>query len=432
MRKGLFIFILIFLGSITGAQDMPGAAELPQIVSPDPGDVNDEMTPEEPAAEEVPLDVMPAYLLSEAGGSIRFIQRLSWQKAQYAVRYSVLLERKNEEMDTFVEALRRNLDAEINYIDVSVPAGEYRYRVYSFNVLGLLDTSTEWEYFTVLRAIQPAISSFYPEAFYLDRETPRILNLTGENLLPDTEIYLVSLTLLDENNEPLIIKPIELHLNELGETARLFFDDEDIVAGSYEIMAINPGGLYDKTGTFSVSIAKPFDINVAGGYSPSLSLIGHKNYFMDQIFVPLSFSARASYVPFKLNIGFFGIEADLNWTLFTSTPASGDIKSTSAHLVTINANALYQYWIIRNKLSLNGRAGIGLAGLFDFHIEYYSSGKSSSSYNTVAFSINAGGSVQWFFHKQVYAEAGLDYNQILHSEFGIGFVRIGLFCGYQF
>ena len=447
MKRHFFVFILVFLCTTIFAQDLPGSS-VPLIVidpqtgamifdSPEPADsaerppdkidFGDEINP----AEEGPIEVIPAYLLADSGGNVRFIQRLAWRKAQFAVRYSVLLERKSEELGTFVEALRRNLDAETNYIDVSVPAGEYRYRVYSFNVLGQLDTQTEWEYFSVIKAIQPSILTFYPDIFYLDRDTPRIIDLTGENLLPDTDIYLVCISMLNENGELIKIRPAELHLNELGETAKLIFNEEDIFTGQFDIIAVNPGGLESRTGTFSVAIAKPFDINVAGGFSPSLSLVGQKANFLDQVFIPVSFSARGSYVPYKLDYGFFGLEAVLNWTMFSSTPAKNDIKSTSAHLLTLNANVLYQYWIYKNKLSFNGRAGLGFAGLFDYHIKY-TSGKTSKPYNTAAFSINIGGSVQWFFHKQIFAEGGLDYNQIIHTEFGIGFVRIGLFCGYQF
>ncbi|MCL2478971.1 MAG: hypothetical protein FWF22_05675 [Treponema sp.] len=443
MKKYFFILALVFLGAAIYAQDLPDTGSSAQPSAPpsaippaEPAADSDngaETPDEEPAPDDNgPIDITPSYQLSDTAGSVKFIQRLSWDKAQYAVRYTVILERKNEEMDEFQEVLRRNLDADATYIDVSVPAGDYRFRIYGFNVLGQLYYQPDWNYFTVVKAIQPSILSFTPESFFLDRETPRIIDLTGENLLPDTSIYLESVTSQDPDGQPLIIKPDELYLNELGQSARLIINEEDLVAGKYNIIAENPGGLSDSIGPFSISVAKPFDINVSGGYTPNLVIIGHKDQFLDQVFILASISARVSYVPYKLDIGYFGIEANPNWTLFTSMPTALHNESSSAHLLTLNINALYQYWLIRNRLSVNARAGIGLAGLFNFHYEYSSTGRASPSYNTAAFSINAGASVQWFFYKQFYAEGGLDYNQILHTDFSMGFLRIGVYGGYQF
>jgi len=88
---------------------------------------------------------------SETDGDLFYSQRLSWDEARYAVRYTVILEQKRENADAYVEVLRRN--TERTYIDVTVPPGEYRYQVMSFNVLGLPDTQSDWDYFVVRNPI---------------------------------------------------------------------------------------------------------------------------------------------------------------------------------------------------------------------------------------------------------------------------------------
>jgi len=358
-----------------------------------------------------------------------FLQRLSWEKAQYAVRYLVILERKNEGTDNWTEVLRRNVSSDSIFIDVSVPAGEYRYRVLSFNILNQLDNQTSWENFTVIKALPPSILSFSPSAFYFDRITnPRSINLTGENLLPDTDIYLISRTNFDENGEPLILKPIEMHRNDIGENARLIFDEEALVFGKYDIYAKNPGGLDTKTGVFTIAIAKPFDLNVSGGYAPMLEVFGQKENFLDKIFIPASLMIRVSYLPFKWSFGNLGAEITPAWSFLSSN--NGNFKS-SAHLLLVNFDALFQYWIIPKKLSANARIGLGVAGIFDYHFEF-DTGRTGESMSLSAFSYNLGASVQWLLYKQIFIEGSLDFIHIVHSEIPMGSIRIGILGGYQF
>jgi len=368
----------------------------------------------------------PSFRLSDTENNLLFFQRLRWEEAQYAVSYHVVLERKRDNLDSYMEVLRRNVNEP--FLDISVPFGEYRYRVMSFNILGLVDSQSDWEYFVVLQALQPSIVDFSPGTFYLDRLSPRIIILYGENLLPDSEIYLVNLSPDADTGEPAIIYPVEKHCNELGENARLIFAEEDLVSGSYEIFVRNAGGLETRKGVFRIAVAKPFDINVSGGYTPMLTLFGQKEHFLDHVFIPLSFSIRGSFIPFKKSFGFIGFEIDSLWSYITS---SQEDFNTRAQLVLVNANLLYQYFLVRRTLSINARAGVGFAGLFNYRFKY-NTGKSSSPMSTAAFTYNLGASVEWLVYKQFFIEGGFDYIHITHPEIPLGFIRIGMFAGYQF
>ena len=377
---------------------------------------------------EQPIDTEPSSRISDAESGALFLQRLSWQRAQYAVRYMVVLEKKNETTGVWIEVLRRNVSADFTYLDVSVPAGQYRYRISSFNILDQLDNQTSWEEFTVIQALQPSIVSFSPTAFYFDRLRPRIINLEGENLLPDTEIYLVSKNELDENGEPLVLKPMELHLNELGETARLIFDEEILILGRYDIIAKNPGGLETRAGDFTIALAKPYDLNVSGGYAPMLTLFGQKDYFLNRIFIPASVLLRVSFIPFKWSFGNLGAEFCPGWAFLSSENES---YSTSANLVLAHFNVLFQYWLIQRALSVNGRLGLGVAGLFNYHF-VFDTGKSGNSMSIAALTYNLGASVQWLLYKQIFVEVSLDFVHVTHSEIPMGFMRFGITGGYQF
>ena len=377
-----------------------------------------------------PVEGKPSFRLSDSDSGKLFFQRLSWEAAEFAFTYTVYLERKREALDTFIEVLRNEVPAANAFLDISVPPGEYRFRVQSKNILGMLDSETEWDYFSIIEALYPNIVDFQPSAFYFDRPGARILTLSGENLLPEAEIFLVNLVLTDESGEQLILRPSEIVRNQLGENARLVFNEEDLLAGKYEIVVINPGGLEIRTGGFVIAMAKPFDVNVAIGYSPAIALFGRTDFFLDRVFIPLSFSARASYVPFKLSFGYIGFELTADWSFLTS---ERDQKKTQAHLVTVNANALFQYWLYKKKLALNSRAGVGITGIFNHHFIYTDTGKKSpDSYNTMAFSLSLGASVQWLFFRQLFIEGGADLVFITHPEIPMGLVRIGVYVGYQF
>ena len=430
-KKFLALFLFSLLCRVIFAQDeagsVPDAEEAADLSSIPADSSSANLYAENVPADGTPVEGEPSFRLSETDAGKLFFQRLIWAEARYAISYTVILERKREEQDVYAEVLRKNVNT--THIDVSVPAGAYRYRVSSFNILGQLDSQSDWEYFEVLQALYPTILTFTPEAFYFDRLAPRIILLEGENLMPGAEIYLESKTLVGENGEPFILKPREILRNDLGENARLIFNEEDLVAGIYEIAVKNPGGLSARNGDFVIAMAKPFDINVAGGYAPMLMLFGQKDNFFDRIAVPLSFSARVSFIPFKWNFGFLGAEISPSW-YYLSSELEG-IHKTSANIFMINIGGIFQYWLIKREVSFNGRAGFGYAGIFNYHFKF-PNGKTSESVNTSAFSFSFGASVQWLFYRQFFVEGGFDYVHVAHSEVPMGFVRIGLFGGYQF
>jgi hypothetical protein len=379
----------------------------------------------EPPAPPTTLPAAPdiSYRIEDSGGSTLFVQHLEWEKAEFASRYEVVLEQKK--MNVYSQVLRRIVEEP--FLDLSIPAGEYRYKISSFNILGRLDTESEWVYFSVLQALQPNIFSMTPENFYFDRPSLRIIQLEGVNLTMDSEIFLLRRT-EDPGVEPERIIPREIRRTELGDSAQLVFSEEDLAAGIYDIIVINPGGLETAAGPFGISVAKPFDINVFAGYSPMVKIYGKTEHLIDTAFIPLSFGARVSYVPFKWDIGFFGIEANPNWS-YLYTEKDGFI--TRANMVNLHVNILYQYWFKTNVLALNSRLGLGISSLLNFYFEF-DTGETSRTLSSVFFSFGAGLSAQWLFFGQLYAEAGIDFFHVAAPRMPMGFFRFMAGLGWQF
>ena len=79
---------------------------------------------------------------------IRYIQRLTWVGDEYAMRYEVIIERlENRRYSGFFRGF-----TEDEFIEVSMPPGNYRYQVIPYDYLNSPVNVNEWTEFEVLRA----------------------------------------------------------------------------------------------------------------------------------------------------------------------------------------------------------------------------------------------------------------------------------------
>jgi len=78
---------------------------------------------------------------------IRYVQRLTWAGDEYAMRYEVIIERnENRRYTVFFRDF-----TEEEYIEVSLPPGNYRYQVVPYDFLNSPVHVTEWVEFEVLQ-----------------------------------------------------------------------------------------------------------------------------------------------------------------------------------------------------------------------------------------------------------------------------------------
>jgi len=124
---------------------------------------------------------------------VRYIQRFTWVGDEYAMRYEVIIERyENRRYTVFFRDFTEN-----EYIEVSLPAGNFRYQVIPRDYLDSPIPVTEWTEFEVLRAsgnvetseanqIPMKLFDIYLGAVYLP-----LLPVYNANLLPETNISFV-------------------------------------------------------------------------------------------------------------------------------------------------------------------------------------------------------------------------------------------------
>jgi hypothetical protein len=368
----------------------------------------EEMTREEIFVEERAAD---EYRLEEG----RFLQTISWKWEENALHYVVEIEaQEGNAWNTLLQE-----QSSESFLEVSLSAGTYRYRVTVYDFLRRPGPVSDWIEFEIFYAWQPEINSFSPDGFYLDEDVQWELTINGENFVEGVEIYL-------RGGES--IRPVSVSINERRTSARLVFDEQTLDVGSFEVYAVNPGGLEARLGTFRVAFRKLVDFNISAGYMPLIPLYGAVNDVWAQEFLPLGFYARAELFFFKRRWGYIGMALEPYWNYIRIETS---YYTESAQLAGGALYGAYQKWFTNRTMALNFRLGGGLYTLFDYHFEYSRGG--TEPITVLIPSINAGASFQWFVKKPFFIELGINYMQLLTVDTPPpGYLAPFVGGGYQF
>jgi len=366
------------------------------------------------------------FFIDREGEEARFIQRLIWEEAVYALRYVVIVEQLEPDGSSS-EVFRASVSG--NFIDISLHAGQYRFRIEVYDLVDEFAFSTEWQYFEILRALQPGLTGFSPEAFFLDTDEIWELTVHGENLLPDSIFYLV--------RGNVRIMPLR-HTGE-GDSATLVFDMGSLIPGQYYLYVINPGGLDTRLGTFAITFQRPFELNISLGFAPIVPLYGFlfddftfNDYtvvapFPDSFYV-LSAIARINVIPFKWTWGQLGVELSSSLTMLEH---QREHHTANTFFLNTHLSLLYQRYFFRRNFAFNLIVGAGITTLFDFHYTY-PIGPQTESKTPHYVSAIAGISVKGFFLSPFFISAGVDFIHIFSPEGSMpGFIRPSIGIGVR-
>jgi hypothetical protein len=164
---------------------------------------------------------------------------LAWVSDAYALRYEVIIER--QEASGFREMHREFTD--MSFIEVPLTPGSYRFAVIPYNYLNKPAHASNWMSFEVRQALRPELNAATPAYFYVNESTVHTLNVSGRNLDPDAEIVL--------RRPGLSIVPNNKYILRDG-NAYLYFNNDQLIVGEYEVYVRNPGGLEARGGTVIV------------------------------------------------------------------------------------------------------------------------------------------------------------------------------------
>ena len=290
-----------------------------------------------------------------------------------------------------------------NHITVCLRAKEsgepqkYRYAVTSYNLLGQKSFSTEYTEFEINKAYFPEIERVSPDLIYLDTIYDPAIRVTGENLRFNTDYYLF--------NDKEIIRPLEIIRDDNNRRADVVFDPRTFDTGSWFLRAENPGG-FTADSPITIKFMKWYDLSLSLGYSPLVIVHDEniKNYYFTN-FMPLGFDVRGTFIFLKKRAGYFGVSINGKWNAVTGTSSKYGINTHLAHTFLAFT---YRYPIIRNKLTVEARAGGGftyaLATMFSF-----SQNLSSEPFSAIYPAATAGVSIAGYAWRGLYFEAGADF-----------------------
>ena len=365
------------------------------------------------------------YFLDTSGKEPLFYQRLTWsgEGDEYTLYFEVVIQKNDGQYQDFLRETTEDF-----FIEVSLPPGKYRYRVISQGLLGRPGEGSEWKAFEILPAYQPAVNYFSPGAFYLDRNTERILTISGSNLSAESEIYL-----RNDNN---ILIPARIDVLS-DRRVRLYFSDDQLpeAVGVYEIYVRNPGGLETSKRRFTVDYGKPIGFFLGMFWKPAVPIYGEMKQDFDSKLHPAGMAFNFDAISSKrrfINVG-LGITASVN-LLETYFPERDNgsilfsLNDDGYHTLMpeVDLNVLVRKYFFNRTMAATLRIGPGIT----FPISNIDRGDDNLP-PALALSLNLGGSYFWYIYDVFYIELGLDYSH-LFTKTSSGFIKPWFGFGWHF
>ena len=341
------------------------------------------------------------YYVEYIDGKAKFTQRFAWEREEYALNYEVLI-------DVFENGYREYLrkTTEDDFLAVSLPPGKYRYSVTPNDLLGIPGESSGWKEFEILPALQPVIDSFTPEVFYLDRNTERVITISGANFVEGSEIFLISSTGFLYPDEVVIAS---------DKSATLHFDDRKLTPGSYDICIKNPGGLSDQSGGFVIGYRKPMDYFLKLAWDPLIPVYGYMNDLIGpNVYlagVALSFEAISSKRGnfnggLELAVSFNYLNPAISIKTTRENYPVSDAES-GLFIAAFDLNIALQRRFNVGQMALTFRFGVGVVTLGGFN---------KSEQNDIIIQLNLSADFLIRLYRDLYLEAGLEFNNHMSSE----------------
>lgn len=383
-------------------------------------------------------------------------QYLEWIEdfPEYVMKYEVVIEEKKNEKSDWTEINRLYTEDNTTRVQIQplLTPGLYRYKVITYDLIGIPEIESDWYEFNIYRAYIPQVRSVeasvsHSSTIYLDEINDGLFTVTGRNLFDlqegptDTsfthyEVY----NARRKNAEPIIPKILEFSDN--NRRLRVQFNMEELDTGTYYFTATDASGLRsenDKDSSFTVKFRKAVDFDISAGYACPVIIFGDKmKEYLNTTVLPLSANAKISLMPFKRRFGYLGLGIDATYSRLLTKTEGYDLDGNY-----ICGNALFIYQLpvrIKSKtdntklrhiatLELHGGAGISMFQNTVFHFPH---NIDSEPLNSLDFCALAGISGQVYFTNRLYVEVGADFVMPFIENLPMGYVKPVAAVGWQF
>ena len=283
------------------------------------------------------------YFLDPDSEEPRFIQRLTWNGGTYALHCEIIIEKG--EGAGYVNYLNKITNS--NYLDISLPPGNYRFRVIPYDILGKPTEGSRWAEFKVYNAVKPEIFKPKEELEYYNDKQGSKFEFNGKNIEPDAQVYFV-------NSKGEHIVPSEIIRSDDGSRLFVSFNKDQLVDGEYEVFIVNPGGLETNMGGIDYKTYRErFGLMhyMAGiSFMPSFQYYG-KGMSSDGFLFYIN--ARISIISCLFSNNYIGTE----FTVSRFTKLTDTDYNTSGFLT--GYNLLFLNWLPGRNAAVNYRIGIG-------------------------------------------------------------------------
>jgi|GEM_PF-5113574 len=348
------------------------------------------------------------YYTVDKNGEHVFTQVLSWQGDENARSYEVEVQNKKGK-----SVLSESTDRP--RLEVSLPAGEYRYRVAVVNLLGKREVEGEWVRFTVKKAIDPQIEWMTPNQFFFEKGDFNLL-IGGARFDEGVAVFLVG-TGSDEVAG-------DIQESSPGRITVAFSPDV-LAAGTYQVKVVNKSGLFAlSTERLRVSYEYPYEFYVSAGYMPFVALLDP--WFTDMwsdVFYPAGGMVRAGAMFVRRPSWRFGAELRLAGRSMTG----GDsLVAMDATVFQADLGLAYKR-MLGERLCWIARAGGGLAAT---SVTYSYDGTEVRDEGSFDVTCYLGLGAQYRVFKHVFAELAVDYEMTFYKGFVAGGLAPALSVGY--
>ena len=382
-------------------------------------------------------------------------QQLEWEEEnpEFVQYYEVLIQKYDEEFIAYSEINRLKTEDNSSYIRIQplLSPGYYRFKVITYDLIGLPSVESEWKTFSIYKAYKPQVNDISSKVngsstLYLEEVNDGIFSVSGRNLFEtsknEKDIQFTKYFVVNQNDKKQnILVPEILNVEKNNRKIEFQMNMKDLDVGVYDFVAEDASGFKSESNNnsnFTVKFKKKVDFDLSAGYVLPVILFDDTiNHYMGSNIWPLSGTFRMSFMPFKRSFGYFGVGLAGTYSrLFAEFPQ----YKIDGNLITAHLNFVYQLPIRfriknsdqrRHAFSLELHGGIG-ATFFNDIVFHFPHDINSKPLNSINLSFDVGGAVQVYITSRLYAEVGVDFVMAFVKDMQFGVLHPSVCIGWQF
>lgn len=351
------------------------------------------------------------YMELQDDGTPFFTQIISWKEVPAASTYELIV--ISDDNVEIYHQKSRNIKREVN-----LTPGKYKYSIIVYNLLDKPELQTQWVSIEILKATKPRIEKISPDKLYFENQDFQ-LKLWVEDIDIESEFWLINST----TQKPIgKIEDISI-IND--KKVLLKIPEKMRNRGSYNIKAINPGGIEAVSPSLTLGYYKETNLTLSVGYNPLIPI--YDSYFTsywNDGFYPLGGVVRLDMILFKDSKFNLGGEFVANLLSYDTKVETTTIES---NYYSGGINLIYKR-ILSLKYQLLFRLGGGIQ--YSSYTMNYNGviGSDITSYDPY---IATGISAQYYMTHNIFLESGIDFKQCFYSEFTMGGIYPFLSVGFS-